>query len=104
MDVNRIGSASPAFPVQSTGNAKSQIPAKSAGVTPIDTQDQLEISPAGKLMEQIVQQGGNVRSERLTQIRAAIDAGEFDSPQKLEAALMKMIDQVEADFSAEPKQ
>ncbi|MDA0832349.1 MAG: flagellar biosynthesis anti-sigma factor FlgM [Planctomycetota bacterium] len=101
MDVNRVGSTSPAFPVQSTGNAKSQVPAKPAGVTPIDTQDQLEISPAGKLMEQIVQQGGDVRSERLAQIRAAIDAGEYDSPQKLEAALLKMIDQVEADFTSE---
>ncbi|MFN0196437.1 MAG: flagellar biosynthesis anti-sigma factor FlgM [Planctomycetaceae bacterium] len=100
MEVNRLGSTTPSYPVQTTNAVTNPAQARPSGVTPIDTNDQLEISAAGKLMESIVQKG-DIRSERLNQIRAAIEADEYESPQKLEAALLKMLEQVEKEFTAE---
>jgi anti-sigma28 factor (negative regulator of flagellin synthesis) len=46
-------------------------------------------------------QSSEVRSERLAQIKSAIDAGTYDTPEKLEAALSKMLGQVESELDSE---
>jgi negative regulator of flagellin synthesis FlgM len=35
-----------------------------------------------------------VRAERLAQIKAAIEAGTYETPEKLEAALSKLLDEI----------
>lgn len=53
--------------------------------------DQLEISEAGKLLEK-ASSTGSLREERLNRIREEIAAGTYDTPEKLEQALLKMFD------------
>ena len=52
--------------------------------------DEVEISDLGRLMNQSPE-NSEVREARLAQIKAEIDAGTYETPEKLEAALMKMI-------------
>ena len=58
--------------------------------------DEVQISSAGKLLDEL-QQSGNVRAERLAQIKAAIDAGEYETPEKLEAALTRLLAEIRAE-------
>lgn len=59
-------------------------------------QDQVDISPMGKMMGEASQASG-IRQERLAQIKAAIDAGTYDTPEKLEMALSRMLGQIAQD-------
>ncbi|MCA9041859.1 MAG: flagellar biosynthesis anti-sigma factor FlgM [Planctomycetaceae bacterium] len=56
--------------------------------------DQVEISELGKMMSQSPE-SSDIREARLAQIKAEIDAGTYDTPEKLEVALMKMIGQLD---------
>lgn len=59
--------------------------------TPI--QDELQISDAGLMMERI----GNmpsVRQERVDQIRAQIANGTYETPEKLNVALDRLLDEI----------
>ena len=51
--------------------------------------DAVEISSAGQLLDKL-SKSPQVRAERLAQIKAAIDAGQYDTDEKLEAALMNL--------------
>lgn len=62
--------------------------------------DEVEISSAGRLLDQL-QQSGLVRAERLNQIKAAIESGEYETPEKLEAALQRMLAEVQSELAAE---
>ncbi|MEZ6047967.1 MAG: flagellar biosynthesis anti-sigma factor FlgM [Planctomycetaceae bacterium] len=68
-----------ARPVENTSTQKTMAPV-----------DQVEISDLGKLMNQSPE-NSEIREARLAQIKAEIDAGTYETPEKLEAALMKMI-------------
>ena len=90
MDVSGIGSASGATPARavSPANPVSQPSTASSVVSP---RDQLEISSAGKMLDRL-SETPEVRAERLAQIKEAIENGAYDTDEKLEAALSKMID------------
>lgn len=81
----------PVRPTQQPPPTKPTEPAKPSG--PVD---QVEISSAGRMLDQI-QQSGGLRAERLAQIKAAIDAGEYETEEKLDAALRRMLTQLESD-------
>jgi anti-sigma28 factor (negative regulator of flagellin synthesis) len=68
-----------------------------SGGTPVSPKDELEISSAGKMLDQLFQ-NPNLRQERIAQIKAAIEAGVYDDDAKLEAALSKMFDSLGIDF------
>ena len=91
MDVNGIGSVSSSSPIHRAQPA--QHVSKAAQTQPISTVDQVEISPAGRLLDQAAQTSG-LRAERLEQIRSAIDAGTYDTDEKLEAALERLLDEI----------
>lgn len=74
-------------------------PAKTNAAPPITPTDEVEISSAGRLLDQL-QQSGLVRAERLARIKAAIEAGEYETPQKLDAALQRMLTAVQAELDA----
>lgn len=76
----------PVRPTQATPPA-AKPSAPSAITTP---QDVVQISSAGKLLDEL-QNSGGMRAERLAKIKAAIDAGEYETPEKLEAALDRML-------------
>ncbi len=94
MDVNGPGSVHSAFPikqVQPTTEVK-----KTTEPQPVTSRDEVEISPAGKMLDDL-SRSSEVRSERLTQIKAAIEAGTYETPEKLEAALEKLLDEIRLD-------
>jgi len=73
-------------------------PSQQAPSGPTAPQDELDISPAGQALNDL-SQNSDVRAERLAQIKTAIDAGEYETPEKLEMALDKLLDEIRADNS-----
>ncbi len=99
MDVSGIGSVSGATPARAVSptTSVSQPPTASTVVSP---RDQLEISSAGKMLDRL-SETPEVRAERLAQIKEAIENGAYDTDEKLEAALSKMIDSMGFDLGDE---
>ncbi|HVW00216.1 MAG TPA: flagellar biosynthesis anti-sigma factor FlgM [Planctomycetaceae bacterium] len=93
--VSSIGRSSPIVPSQPA--AKPEAAAKPSG--PAAPQDEVEISSAGRLLDNLGRMG-NIRDERLAQIRAAIENGTYDTPEKLDGALSRLLDENELDQSA----
>ena len=94
MEVQGPGSLQRSVPIspvktagQSTAGAKSQTPATSKPT------DAVEISSAGQLLDKL-SKSPEVRAERLAQIKASIASGEYDSDEKLEAALMNLLQSI----------
>jgi negative regulator of flagellin synthesis FlgM len=59
---------------------------------PLTPKDELEISSVGKMLNELQQSG--VRAERLALIKSQIEAGVYETPEKLEAALNRLLDEV----------
>jgi flagellar biosynthesis anti-sigma factor FlgM len=71
-----------------TGPAK---PVGPAGSTPVPTpNDAVEISSTGQLLDKL-SKSPEVRAERLAQIKADIASGKYDTDEKLEAAMMNLL-------------
>lgn len=87
-----VGASRPVGEVRST-TAGSQ-PASSSPIS--SPQDEVEISSMSKMMDDVSRVSG-LREQRLAQIKAAIENGTYDTPQKLELALGRMIDQISQD-------
>lgn len=62
--------------------------------------DDVEISEISRMIEQ-TGQTANIRAERLAQIKADIDAGTYDTPEKMEAALSKLFGEIGLDESGD---
>ena len=81
----------PISPVKSAGQAggagKPQSPASSKPT------DAVEISSAGQLLDKL-SKSPEIRAERLAQIKASIASGAYDSEEKLEAALMNLLQSI----------
>jgi len=87
MEVQGPGSVQRSVP---TGPAKSARPAApSQPAAPASPKDAVEISSSGQLLDKL-SKSPQVRAERLAQIKAAIDSGQYDTDEKLEAALMNL--------------
>lgn len=98
MDVRGVGSVSGAVPIRPTGGAPTtRDPQVKATQLP---RDQLEISSAGKMLDQL-SQNPDVRAERIARIKEAIANGTYDTDEKLEAALSRMFDSLSADLDNE---
>ena len=96
MAVNGLGSVQNPFPIKPAQPPSPPPVQKSTETKPIATSDELEISSTGKMLEHL-NQAPEIRPERLAQIKAAIEAGEYETPEKLEIALKKMIAEVESE-------
>ncbi len=59
-------------------------------------QDEVQISSAARALDQL-QADPQVREARLAEIRAAIDHGVYETPEKLEAAVDRMIESLNRD-------
>lgn len=94
MEVNGPGSVHGSLPIQPSRPAAEA--AKTEPVQPVSTRDEVEISEAGRLLDSL-SQSSEVRSERLAQIRAAIEAGQYETAEKLEAALDKLLRDINSD-------
>ncbi len=94
MDVNGPGAIQGSFPIRPSQPATEV--ARPAETKPIATNDEVEISPAGKMLEEL-SNSGEVRAERLAQIKAAIESGDYETPEKLQAAVSKMLREIGLD-------
>jgi len=53
-------------------------------------QDTVEVSPFGKMLAEVG--GSSFRAARLAAIRGEIDAGTFETPERLDGAVSRLID------------
>lgn len=96
MDVNGPSAIQGSVPIRPSRPA-AEVPQTSES-KPIATNDEVEISPAGKMLEDLSNSSA-VRAERLAQIKVAIESGQYETPEKLEAALSKMLRDIGLDES-----
>jgi flagellar biosynthesis anti-sigma factor FlgM len=91
MEVQGPGSIQRPVP---TGPSRAAAPS-AAPQTPAVTspKDAVEISSAGQLLDKL-SKSPEIRAERLAQIKAAIEAGHYDTEDKLEAALMNLFQSI----------
>lgn len=87
MQVNGPGPVSGNTPIGRTESAGAAD--KPEATRPESPRDEVDISEASRMFDQL-SQSSNVRAERLAQIKAEIDAGTYETPEKLEAALSKL--------------
>jgi negative regulator of flagellin synthesis FlgM len=93
MEVRGLSSASPLSPV-----SRPEAPAgieKTQASGPTSPKDEVEISAVGKMLDDASRTPG-IREQRLAEIKAAIEAGTYETPEKLEIALGRMIDQLKS--------
>jgi hypothetical protein len=94
MEVRGLSSAIPMSPVSRPETTTG--PAQFVPAGPVSPKDELEISAVGKLLDDASRTPG-IREQRLADIKAAIEAGTYDTPEKLELALNRMVDQLKLD-------
>lgn len=90
MEVHGPTSVGASVPISHTRPTVEVEPASSAPIS--SPQDEVDISSVGKMLDGMSRTTG-VREERLAQIKAAIADGTYDTPEKLEMALSRMIEQ-----------
>lgn len=91
MEVRGLNSVGATAPVSRTAPATATGPA--APVGPAAPRDEVEISAVSRMLDDASRTQG-VREQRLEQIKAAIEAGTYDTPEKLEIALDRMLEQI----------
>lgn len=95
MDVSGLGSVHAGGPVRSTNPTGSTTPANQAAAKPQagipSPQDELQISTAGQMLDRMGETP-EARAERIAQIKDAIENGDYDTDEKLEAALSRMFE------------
>lgn len=64
-----------------------------AGKSPASPADQLDISAAAEAAVQAVE-NGEIRSELVARVRSEIAAGTYETPEKLDAALDRLLDEI----------
>ena len=92
MEVTGPGPIQRSFPIQRP-QAVTNKPTQQASSLPQSPQDEVEISPLAQKLQSLAQTG-ELRAARLAQIKAAIEAGEYETPDKLEAAVDRLLDEL----------
>lgn len=95
MQINGVGGAGAAWSVGANRPAATPESApKADGV--MSPRDEVEISSLGQMLDE-ASRTGSLREQRLAQIKSAIEAGTYESPEKLEAAVSRMIERMNLD-------
>lgn len=91
MEVRGLNSVGAAAPVSRTAPATATGPASPVG--PAAPRDEVEISAVSRMLDDASRTPG-VREQRLEQIKAAIESGTYETPEKLQIALDRMLEQL----------
>ncbi|MCH9653743.1 MAG: flagellar biosynthesis anti-sigma factor FlgM [Planctomycetes bacterium] len=95
MDVNGTSSISGSLPINKQMNPIHTNNKEAPTSKPISSpQDELEISSAGRMLDEMTN-NPEMRAERLAQIKAAIDDGTYETDEKLNAALNRLLNQID---------
>ena len=94
MDVRGLSSARPMSPVSRP--EVTSAPTQTAPTGLASPRDEVEISSVGKLLDDASRTPG-IREQRLAQIKSAIEAGTYETPEKLELALNRMLEDLKLD-------
>jgi negative regulator of flagellin synthesis FlgM len=94
MEVRGLSSASPPAPINRPESTPAVEELQAAG--PVSPKDEVEISAVGKMLDDASRTPG-IREQRLAEIKAAIEAGTYETPEKLELALARMVEQLKLD-------
>ena len=89
MEVRGLNSAVPAAPIERPETAIA--PEDAAPARPASPNDEVEISAVGKLLDEASRTPG-IREQRLAEIKAAIEAGTYETPEKLELAVKRLLE------------
>ena len=85
---NPIDNTNPIKPIKQPENIE-----KAAESSSVQPQDEVEISNAGKMLNKL-NQSSELHSARLAQIKAEIEAGTYDTEEKLEAAMERLLGEI----------
>ncbi len=98
MSIGGAGSVQGGFPLRPLNSVSEPeaTPASSTPNEPRPIEDKVEISEAGKMFDQL-NQSNEIQAERLAQIKQAIDNGTYETAEKLEAALDRLLDDIQGD-------
>jgi negative regulator of flagellin synthesis FlgM len=80
-----------AQPISAPHTARATTAASSTGSTAVS--DQLDISSAGQLLDKI-NQLPSIRQDRVSQLRAAIAQGTYETDDKLGTAVNRLLDEI----------
>jgi negative regulator of flagellin synthesis FlgM len=94
MEVRGLSSASPTSPLSRPETAAGREDPQAATAT--SPKDEVEISAVGKMLDDASRTPG-IREQRLAEIKAAIEAGTYESPEKIELAVNRMVEQLKRD-------
>ena len=89
MDVRGLSSARPMSPISRPEITSAPAETTSTGLA--SPQDEVEISTVGKLLDDASRTPG-IREQRLAHIKAAIENGTYETPEKLELAINRMVE------------
>ena len=95
MEVNGSGALEAQNPlnrIQSTTEPSGSVRQPSS----ILPQDEVVISPVAKLLDDL-NQTSQIRFEQLVQIKDAIEAGVYESPERIEIALERLLQEIHVD-------
>ncbi len=93
MEVNGPSPVHQSIPINQTRPPQSEASGAAQPATPVD---EVEISSAAKMLEK-ASQSSAIQAERLDQIKSAIEAGTYETPEKIEAAIERLLDEFEAE-------
>ena len=68
-------------------------PSSTSQVESLKIQDEVNISDAARLVEQ-VKQAPDIRQDRVQAIRAQIASGTYETPARLDAAVSRLLDEI----------
>jgi|TARA_R110000782_G_scaffold19140_3_gene52209 anti-sigma28 factor (negative regulator of flagellin synthesis) len=88
--VNRTGRVGPGSPARSGSSESSRVPGRDRG------EDRVEFSSNVQYLVEL-KNGGPVRMELVNRIRAEIEQGSYETPEKLEAAIDELLSDLDED-------
>jgi negative regulator of flagellin synthesis FlgM len=93
MDVSSTGSVGGTSPIRPAHLSPTQA-ASSTGPSGLEApQDEVEFSAAARMLDRL-QSDPQVRAERLAEIRAAIVAGTYETPEKMALAIERLLAEI----------
>lgn len=91
MQINRLASIHGPQAIQAPHRVQNAQPARPS--QQVAGADQLDISPKAELLSRIREIPG-IRADRVAEIRAQIDAGTYETAEKLSTALDRLFDEI----------